>query len=161
MFDSCSQFAAENHSFYASKNSGNVITILFFHIEIQAFVFQTKLTDIVGRDLQKKEELVVEIKSLLEEKTPSKAAKLTAQLSPDELRELENGIKRIQSLVDFSIDRGLRLLVDAEYTYMNAGISLIALALMAQYNQQQNVWIGNTYQCYLKVNIISETSDQI
>ena len=67
------------------------------------------------------------------------------------LTALYNGLKRIQILSDFSISKGLKLLVDAEYTYMNDGISAIALAMMCHYNQNTAV-VGNTYQCYLKVS---------
>ena len=43
----------------------------------------------------------------------------------------------------------LRLLVDGEYTYMNPGISALALGMMMAFNKEQPV-IWNTYQCYLK-----------
>ena len=54
---------------------------------------------------------------------------------------------------DFAIENGLRLLVDAEYTYMNDGISLMALGMMCHYNKSK-AYVGNTYQCYLKVSSI-------
>ena len=60
---------------------------------------------------------------------------------------------------DFSIENGLRLLVDAEYTYMNDGISLMALGMMCHYNKSK-AYVGNTYQCYLKVGLI-KTKDTI
>ena len=63
------------------------------------------------------------------------------------------GIERIKNLSDFSIENGLRLLVDAEYTYMNDGISLMALGMMCHYNKSK-AYVGNTYQCYLKVGLI-------
>lgn len=44
----------------------------------------------------------------------------------------------------------VRVLVDAEYTYMNPALSLITTALMKKFNQQ-SAWIWNTHQCYLKV----------
>lgn len=48
----------------------------------------------------------------------------------------------------------VRVLVDAEYTYMNPALSLVTLAMMKKFNKD-GVWIWNTYQCYLKANIIS------
>ena len=36
-------------------------------------------------------------------------------------------------------ERGLHLLVDAEYTYMNRGISAFALALMVAFNTVRNI----------------------
>ena len=70
-------------------------------------------------------------------------------LSDNENQELSLGLRRLQRLADFALKRGLRLLVDAEYTYMNDGISLLAMALMAHYNQEKAL-VANTYQCYLK-----------
>ncbi len=52
--------------------------------------------------------------------------------------------------IQFAKDQGLKILVDAEYTYMNPGISAVALAMMVNYNTSSAV-VGNTYQCYLKV----------
>lgn len=46
----------------------------------------------------------------------------------------------------------VRVLVDAEYTYMNPALSLITMAMMKKFNKD-GAWIWNTYQCYLKVNI--------
>lgn len=49
-----------------------------------------------------------------------------------------------------AVSRNLHLLVDAEYSYVNPGSSLIALAMMAVFNQNRPV-VANTYQCYFKV----------
>lgn len=46
----------------------------------------------------------------------------------------------------------VRVLVDAEYTYMNPAFSLVTMAMMKKFNKD-GAWIWNTYQCYLKVNI--------
>ena len=45
---------------------------------------------------------------------------------------------------------GVRLLVDAEYTYMNPGISVAALCMMLALNRDGQAVVANTYQCYLK-----------
>ena len=42
-------------------------------------------------------------------------------LSVEDEKQLFDGIQRIKSLADFSVKNNLRLLVDAEYTYMNEG----------------------------------------
>lgn len=47
----------------------------------------------------------------------------------------------------------VRVLVDAEYTYMNPALSLVTMAMMKKFNQD-SAWIWNTYQCYLKANIL-------
>ncbi|XP_041038473.1 hydroxyproline dehydrogenase, partial [Carcharodon carcharias] len=46
-------------------------------------------------------------------------------------------------------DRGVQLLVDAEYTYLNPALSWVTMALMMRFNQSEPA-IWNTYQCYLK-----------
>lgn len=46
----------------------------------------------------------------------------------------------------------MRVLVDAEYTYMNPALSLVTMAMMKKFNRD-DAWIWNTYQCYLKANI--------
>lgn len=45
----------------------------------------------------------------------------------------------------------VRVLVDAEYTYINPALSLVTMAMMKKFNKD-GAWIWNTYQCYLKVN---------
>ena len=70
-------------------------------------------------------------------------------LDTDEIAALSEGLERCKTLADFALPRGLKLLVDAEYTYMNDGISVVALAMMKHYNKTE-AKIGNTYQCYLK-----------
>jgi len=71
-------------------------------------------------------------------------------LSEEENGQLGRGIKRISELIQFAQNKGLKILVDAEYTYMNPGISAVALAMMVAFNKSSAV-VGNTYQCYLKV----------
>ncbi|KAG9349998.1 hypothetical protein JZ751_026351 [Albula glossodonta] len=59
----------------------------------------------------------------------------------------------------------VRVLVDAEYTYMNPALSLVTMAMMKKFNQK-GAWIWNTYQCYLKesrlllLDAISQSVDQ-
>ncbi|MEQ2175540.1 Hydroxyproline dehydrogenase, partial [Goodea atripinnis] len=46
----------------------------------------------------------------------------------------------------------VRVLVDAEYTYMNPALTLVTMALMKKFNKD-GAWIWNTYQCYLKAAV--------
>lgn len=43
----------------------------------------------------------------------------------------------------------MRLLIDAEHSYMQPAIDAVALHLQTKYNRQTPV-VFNTYQCYLK-----------
>ena len=81
---------------------------------------------------------------------PTSAAPVIEGLSPDESAALIRGLSRLRRLGEHCRDRGLKMLVDAEYTYMNKGISVCALALMNVFNKDRVV-VANTYQCYLKV----------
>ncbi len=82
----------------------------------------------------------------------SQDLKLTG-LSQTEVDALKNGLSRMKRLAQLALDSRLKILVDAEYTYMNDGISAVALALMCHFNRSPNgPVVGNTYQCYLKVN---------
>lgn len=65
--------------------------------------------------------------------------------------QINAGIRRIREIGTFAKLSNVRLLVDAEYTYMNPGISAVALSMMVAFNQTKSV-VCNTYQCYLKVD---------
>lgn len=80
-----------------------------------------------------------------------KNVNLKSDLNQDEMKQLRQGLARVDELCQFALHNGLILLIDAEYTYMNDGISVVALALMLKYNRENTVVVANTYQCYLKV----------
>ncbi|KAF3853548.1 hypothetical protein F7725_014236 [Dissostichus mawsoni] len=56
--------------------------------------------------------------------------------------------KKIKLMCFASVNK-VRVLVDAEYTYMNPALSLVTMAMMKKFNKD-GAWIWNTYQCYLK-----------
>ncbi|XP_038161360.1 hydroxyproline dehydrogenase [Cyprinodon tularosa] len=58
------------------------------------------------------------------------------------------GLRRLNKIAEASVNK-VRVLVDAEYTYMNPALTLITMALMKKFNKD-GAWIWNTYQCYLK-----------
>ncbi|KAK2820335.1 hypothetical protein Q5P01_023294 [Channa striata] len=58
------------------------------------------------------------------------------------------GLQRLNKIAEASVNK-VRVLVDAEYTYMNPALSLVTMAMMKKFNKD-GVWIWNTYQCYLK-----------
>lgn len=57
-------------------------------------------------------------------------------------------LQRLNKIAEASVNK-VRVLVDAEYTYMNPALSLVTMAMMKKFNKD-GVWIWNTYQCYLK-----------
>ncbi|XP_051770108.1 hydroxyproline dehydrogenase [Ctenopharyngodon idella] len=69
-------------------------------------------------------------------------------LTESENAHLLFGLRRLNKIGEASVNK-VRVLVDAEYTYMNPALSLITMAMMKKFNQQ-SAWIWNTYQCYLK-----------
>lgn len=58
------------------------------------------------------------------------------------------GLQRLNTIAEASVNK-VRVLVDAEYTYMNPALSLVTMAMMKKFNKD-GAWIWNTYQCYLK-----------
>ncbi|KAJ0060604.1 hypothetical protein NL108_016579, partial [Boleophthalmus pectinirostris] len=58
------------------------------------------------------------------------------------------GLRRLNKIAEASVNK-VRVLVDAEYTYMNPALSLVTIAMMKKFNKN-GAWIWNTYQCYLK-----------
>ncbi|XP_037319195.2 hydroxyproline dehydrogenase [Pungitius pungitius] len=69
-------------------------------------------------------------------------------LNEREVAHLLCGLRRLNRVAEASVDK-VRVLVDAEYTYMNPALSLVTMAMMKKFNKD-GVWIWNTYQCYLK-----------
>ena len=72
-------------------------------------------------------------------------------LTKSESFHLSRGLSRLSRLCLECRFGGLRILVDAEYTYLNPGISAVTLAMMSRFNRGRTALVGNTYQCYLTV----------
>merc|ERR1719367_1615342 len=84
------------------------------------------------------------------------------ELSQEENVQLNASIGRMKIFGEAGRVNNLHLLVDAEYTYMNKGISAFALAMMVAFNKEKPI-VWNTYQCYLKeaLNTISSEMDVV
>lgn len=71
-------------------------------------------------------------------------------LDEDEEEMLFNLLRRVDRIAAYASQvGGARCMIDAEQTYMQPAINLIAMQLMRQYNRREPI-IFNTYQCYLK-----------
>ncbi|KAG7277578.1 hypothetical protein CRUP_013896 [Coryphaenoides rupestris] len=103
-------------------------------------------------------ELCVKLTELVKHQKPGDLELMLRGLNGEPIRfpgldERENahllcGLKRLNTIAEASVNK-VRVLVDAEYTYMNPTLSLVTMAMMKKFNQD-GVWIWNTYQCYLK-----------
>lgn len=72
------------------------------------------------------------------------------QLDEDEFEMLCNLMRRVNRIGAYASQvGGARCMIDAEQTYMQPAINMIAMQLMRQYNRREAI-IFNTYQCYLK-----------
>ncbi|XP_057687716.1 proline dehydrogenase 1, mitochondrial [Corythoichthys intestinalis] len=63
--------------------------------------------------------------------------------------QMKRILQRMDVLAKHAVKNGVRLMVDAEQTYMQPAISRLTLEMQKVYNKDKPV-IFNTYQCYLK-----------
>ncbi|XP_006818452.1 hydroxyproline dehydrogenase-like [Saccoglossus kowalevskii] len=70
-------------------------------------------------------------------------------LTDSEFEHVNNTLHRLDRLAQNAVSNNTKILVDAEYTYLNPAMTLITLALMYKYNKTEP-FIWNTYQNYLK-----------
>jgi len=62
---------------------------------------------------------------------------------------LQNVMARLDTFTKASVNRSVRLVIDAEQSYIQAAINHLVLALQYKYNKSYP-WVYNTYQCYRK-----------
>ncbi|XP_051018758.1 hydroxyproline dehydrogenase [Acomys russatus] len=67
-------------------------------------------------------------------------------------RHLQVSLRRLHSVAKHARAQHVRLLVDAEYTFINPALSLLVAALALRWNsaEEGGPWVWNTYQAYLK-----------
>ncbi|XP_062993869.1 hydroxyproline dehydrogenase [Elgaria multicarinata webbii] len=70
-------------------------------------------------------------------------------LTKEENQHFQKSLRRLNSVAQYAVEKEVRVLVDAEYTYVNPALTLVTVAMMAAWNNQ-HPWIWNTYQAYLK-----------
>lgn len=72
-----------------------------------------------------------------------------APLNKQERSQYARMIARANRLAEHASQKGVKLLVDAEQTYMQPAIDHLALLMMQRHNKEKPI-IFNTYQCYLR-----------
>ena len=72
------------------------------------------------------------------------------------LPEINEGILLMSNV----LQGNMRMMIDAEQTYMQPAIDALTIALQQKYNRTAPV-IMNTYQCYLKVSLHMSDQDML
>ncbi|KAM4697688.1 hydroxyproline dehydrogenase [Rhinophrynus dorsalis] len=119
-------------------------------------MMQLKITALMSADLCKMLSLCLSDPSRGAELSPHRMVSIMEGedstfpfLSDQQNLHLQRSVRRLSRIGKHACANRVRVLVDAEYTYMNPALSLVTMAMMAQCNQSEP-WIWNTYQCYLK-----------
>ncbi|XP_038622808.1 hydroxyproline dehydrogenase [Tachyglossus aculeatus] len=79
-----------------------------------------------------------------------------SSLSPEQNQHLGASLRRFHRVAQYARARGVRLLVDAEYTSLNPALSLLVSALALRWNRPEEAdrhgaaWVWDTYQAYLQ-----------
>ncbi|XP_057613374.1 hydroxyproline dehydrogenase [Chionomys nivalis] len=73
-------------------------------------------------------------------------------LNAEQNQHLQASINRLHQVAQYARAQHVRLLVDAEYTFINPALSLLVSALALRWNRPEEggPWVWNTYQAYLK-----------
>ncbi|KAL5016145.1 hypothetical protein ScPMuIL_005734 [Solemya velum] len=74
---------------------------------------------------------------------------LVTGLSESEEEQMKNMLHRVNMVVEYAAQSGVRIMVDAEQTYFQPAISRLTMEMMRKFNTNRAV-VFNTYQCYLK-----------
>ncbi|OQR93048.1 proline oxidase [Thraustotheca clavata] len=71
-------------------------------------------------------------------------------LTPEEIKQVSQMMARLETLASEASVKKVKLMIDAEQTYMQPAIDHITLNLQRRYNTNGRDTIFNTFQCYLK-----------
>ncbi|XP_005400004.1 PREDICTED: probable proline dehydrogenase 2 [Chinchilla lanigera] len=73
-------------------------------------------------------------------------------LNAEQNRHLQASLSRLHRVAQHARARHVRLLVDAEYTFINPALSLLVATLAVRWNspREGGPWVWNTYQAYLQ-----------
>uniref|UniRef100_A0A8C5RIQ6 Proline dehydrogenase n=1 Tax=Laticauda laticaudata TaxID=8630 RepID=A0A8C5RIQ6_LATLA len=71
-------------------------------------------------------------------------------LSQEENQHFQKSLRRLNSVAEYAVEKGVRVLVDAEYTYINPALSLVTIAMMATWNTQNSCFVCLTSFVFLQ-----------
>ncbi|NXO02944.1 PROD dehydrogenase, partial [Rhinopomastus cyanomelas] len=74
---------------------------------------------------------------------------LLSHFTEEEDQQMKRVLQRMDTLAKRAMEKGVRLMVDAEQTYFQPAISHLTLEMQRRFNKDQPI-IFNTFQCYLK-----------
>lgn len=74
---------------------------------------------------------------------------VVAQLTDEEMEQMKNLLRRVDTVIQYAKGKDVRVMIDAEQTYFQAAINRLCLEMMRTYNKEKP-YVFNTYQCYLK-----------
>ena len=77
---------------------------------------------------------------------------MIAQLDPDTDFQFRNMVARLNRIVKHAKNKNVRLMIDAEQTYLQPAINRLAMEMMREFNKDAPV-VFNTYQCYLRSSL--------
>lgn len=83
---------------------------------------------------------------------------LLKNFTDEDEKQMQRILQRMDVLAKRAVENGVRLMVDAEQTYLQPAISRLTLQMQKIYNKEKPV-IFNTYQCYLKEAFDSVSAD--
>ncbi|KAM7034034.1 proline dehydrogenase 1, mitochondrial isoform 2-T2 [Acridotheres tristis] len=83
---------------------------------------------------------------------------LLSHFSEEEELQMKRVLQRMDILAKRAMEKGVRLMVDAEQSYFQPAISHLTVETQRRFNKSQPI-IYNTYQCYLKEAYNNVTGD--
>uniref|UniRef100_A0A8C3GYU1 Proline dehydrogenase n=2 Tax=Corvus moneduloides TaxID=1196302 RepID=A0A8C3GYU1_CORMO len=83
---------------------------------------------------------------------------LLSRFSKEEELQMKRMLQRMDVLAKRAMEKGVRLMVDAEQSYFQPAISRLTVETQRRFNRSQPI-IYNTYQCYLKEAYNNVTGD--
>ncbi|XP_063769230.1 proline dehydrogenase 1, mitochondrial [Pseudophryne corroboree] len=83
---------------------------------------------------------------------------LLSRFTEEEDLQMKRMLQRMDVLAKKALEKGVRLMVDAEQTYFQPAISRLTLEMQRKFNKGNPI-IFNTYQCYLKEAYDNVTAD--